>query len=151
MHQMPDDEIIAKGLCGWHSPVLFRCVGCNASIWYTEGVKCQMALPRKSENGQATGLSGSPVLPGKLFAEYSSLWEFLTLSHWPDGKKRRTGRLSLSCDVGGLRLSLSDEETGLYASINGATVDDLLLLAEVALRDATMAWRVSQFGRPKRS
>lgn len=133
------------------SPLLLPCHRCDR-VWQAfEGAVCHMALPRKSEGTNGSGSSTSSACPGKLLAEFSQLWDFLTLTTWSDGKKRQTGRLSLSLDAGRLRLSLTDEETGTYASLVGDTLDDLLVEVEVRLRDGQMPWRASGFSKGKRS
>lgn len=104
-----------------------------------------MALPRKPSGNGSSASSMSSALDAGLLKQYSELWGFLTLAAYPDGTKRKTGRLSLSCDVDMLGLGLQDEETGQYAFLNGRSLDDLLLEAESRLSDGTMPWRASRF------
>jgi hypothetical protein len=86
--------------------------------------------------------------PG-LLKQFSELWAFLTQSTYEDGTRRKTGRLSLSCDVDMLGLSLHDEETGQYAFLNGRSLDGLLEEVELRLSDGSLSWRASRFTRRK--
>jgi hypothetical protein len=88
-------------------------------------------------------------LDAGLLTQYSELWAFLTASTFEDGARRRTGRLSLSCDADLLALSLTDEETGQYACLSGRNVTALLEEAELRLSDGSLSWRPSRFKRSK--
>jgi len=122
-------------LCPWcrerHSPV---------------EVDVCMALPRKTAAAGPSGSSTSKPLDAGLLSEYSELWAFLTAVSYPDGTKRRTGRLSLSSESDLLGLLLTDDETGQYAFLNGRSYTDLLMEAELRLSDGTLSWRPSRYG-----
>jgi hypothetical protein len=86
-----------------------------------------------------------------MLSAFSELWAFLTLGTFEDGTRRQTGRLSFTCDVDLLGVSLQDDETGQYAYLNGRSLDDLLLEAELRLKEGTMPWRPSRYaGKAKR-
>lgn len=137
----PPGESVAvkdrKVLCWW----------CREVHFASEVLSC-MALPmRRAANGSSTS-STSSVLVAGLLTQYSEIWEFLTATKYPDGKSRRTGRLSLSCESGGIRCSLMDDETGQYASQISPSLDDLLLSVEAALADGSLSWRESKYSKP---
>jgi len=113
-------------------------------------VESCMALPEKRAIVERNGLSTSTALAVGLLQQYSELWAFLTARTYPDGRKRRTGRMSFSCGLEGLVLSCTDEETGLYCSLAGKSVDDLFLQFETGLAAGDLPWRESKFGKPKR-
>lgn len=131
---------VVEVLCWWcrnfHSPAEVE--GC-------------MALPEKrAANGSSTS-STSNALEKGLLEQYAELWEFLTATSYPDGRKRQTGRLTVSFDAGLLGLLLTDEETGQYAFLNGRNVTTLLEEAELRLSDGSLSWRVSRYNQRKRS
>jgi len=109
-----------------------------------------MALPRKTEAVNGSSLSTSSVLAGGPLTQYSELWAFLVATAYPDGTKRRTGRISVSYESGLLGLLLTDEETGQYAFLNGRNLDDLLAEAELRLADGSLSWRPSRYGNRKK-
>jgi len=107
-----------------------------------------LAVPGMEVANAATvgnGSSTSSASPGQLLGPFSELWAFLTQNRWPDGKPRLTGRLSLSFSHGVLTLSAVDEESGQYATLSGATLDDLFLSFEAGLNDGTLPWRPSKY------
>jgi hypothetical protein len=104
-----------------------------------------MALPRKAAPVPGSESSTSSVLAAELLGPYSELWAFLTSRTFPDGTKRLTGKISLSCESGLLGLLLNDSETGSYAFLQGHGVSQLLEEAELRLSDGSLAWRVSKY------
>ncbi len=113
-------------------------------------VEACMVLPRKSASASTNGSSTSSALDAGPLTEYSELWAFLTAATYPDGSKRRTGRISLSCDVDLLGLSLIDDETGQYSFLNGKSIAGLLTEVELRLADGTLSWRVSRFNKGRK-
>jgi len=109
-----------------------------------------MALPRKVASAENSTSSTSSVLDAGLLSQYSELWAFLTAAVFEDGQKRRTGRLSLSCEQGLLGLLLNDEETGQYAFLNGRNLTNLIEEVELRLADGSLSWRPSRFSKPSR-
>lgn len=104
-----------------------------------------MVLPRRTTDSGSKRTSSSAALAAGALKEYSELWTFLTASVFPDGAKRKTGRLSLSCDAGALVLSLNDPESTQYATFQGTSLDDLLLTAEAKMAADEVNWRKSKF------
>lgn len=132
--RLDEPVTFSRILCWWcrtyHSP---------------DEVKACMALPRRNDSSGASGLSTSKPQVGQLLSQYSELLAFLMLTTWPDGKRRLTGRLSLSCEPTGWKLSAADEESGQYATLTGLTPDDLFLAFEAGLSDGTLPWRASKY------
>jgi len=130
---------IGRVLCWWcreyHSPA--------------EVERC-MALPRKVAAANGSTSSTSNALDAGLLKQYSELWAFLTQNSFEDGLKRRTGRISVSCESDMLGLLLTDDETGQYAFLNGRKLDDLLAEAEIRLSDGSLSWRPSRYGSRKK-
>jgi len=125
------------------------CPGCRERH-EPAGVDVCMALPRKSATADSSGTSTSSALAAGLLSEYSELWAFLTATTFPDGSKRQTGKISLSCESGMLGLLLTDAETSSYAFLNGNDVTSLLTEAELRLGDGTLSFRPSKYpGRKK--
>jgi len=126
---------IVNVLCWWcrtmHSP---------------DEVSSCMALPRKAADANGSPSSTSNSLVAGPLSTLPELWGFLTATAYPDGTKRRTGRLSVSFESGMLGLLLTDDETGQYAFLNGRNLDDLLAEAELRLGDGSLSFRPSRFG-----
>lgn len=141
------------GLPQWRAPVVVTrvlCWWCREFHSPAEVLTC-MALPRKSATA-TNGTESTSIVPtpGPL-SQYAELWAFLTATSYPDGAKRRTGRLSLSCDVDLLGLSLVDEETSQYAFLNGRDLTSLLEEAELRLADGSLSFKPSRYnGKGKR-
>lgn len=125
------------------------CFWCEAERWGEEVNTC-MVLPRKGAIAPGSESSTSNVLAAGLLTQFSELWAFLVSTTHPDGAARQTGSLSLSFERGLLALSLNDTETGQYAYLNGKSVDDLLLQAELRLSDGSMPWRPSRYAGKKK-
>ena len=127
---------VRRILCWWcreyHSP---------------EEVDACMALPRKIAGAENSQSSTSNVLDAGPLKQFSELWGFLTATSYPDGVKRRTGRLSVSFESGLLGLLLTDDETGQYAFLNGRNLDDLLAEAELRLADGSLTFKASKWQR----
>lgn len=132
--------VVSRVLCWWcremHSPA---------------EVEICMALPRKTAAANGSASSTSKPLAAGLLKQYSELWEFLTAETYPDGTKRRTGRISVSFESGLLGLLLTDEETGQYAFLNGRDLDDLLADGELRLADGSLSWRPSRYQQRKKN
>lgn len=125
------------------------CWWCRTVHLASEVEQC-MALPMRKAGANGTSSSTSNVAIGKLLAQYLETWAFLTSRTYPDGSKRLTGRLSLSCGSGGIILSATDDQTGLYCSLTGSTVDDLLLAFEAGLAAGDLPWRDSKYAKGRK-
>lgn len=109
-----------------------------------------MALPTRKAPAERSTSSTSSALAAGLLTPYSEIWAFLTATAYPNGAKRRTGRLSLSCESASLRLSVTDEETGLYATFQGSSLDDCLLAFEAGLAAEEVPWRESKYAKGRK-
>ncbi len=142
---------IAKANAVWKEPVLpvrVLCWWCRSYHSPAEVEKC-MSLPERRATAEPSALSTSNSLAAGLLSQYSELWAFLTQTSYPDGRRRQTGRLSLSCESSGLRMSLTDEQTGLYASLTSRSLDDLLLAIETGMAANDLPWRESKYSPGK--
>jgi len=110
-----------------------------------EGVDECMALPRKVAGAGGSGSSMSNVLDAGLLTPYSELWDFLTATTFPDGTKRRPGKISLSCESGLLGLLLTDCENDQYAFLSGRSPTVLLEEAELRLSDGSLSFKASKY------
>ncbi len=110
---------------------------------------CMALVEPKIDDG-APALSTSSAKIGSLLMPFSGIWEFLTLSQYQSGKKRKTGRLSLSLASEGLKVTLTDDTSGTYACRTAETLDDALLALEVALGDGTLKWAKSSFNNGRK-
>jgi len=130
---------VVKLLCWW----------CRTMHPPEEVEEC-MALPEKRATAENSSSSTSSALDAGQLKQYTELWDFLTATSYPDGRKRQTGRLSLSFESGLLGLLLQDDQTGQYAFLNGRAIDDLLLEVEGRLADGSLSWRPSKYAPRKR-
>lgn len=106
-----------------------------------------MVLPRKSVGAGTRSTSSSVALDAGPLTRFSELWAFLTAVAYPDGGKRKTGRLSFSFDAGALSLSLNDPETNQYCVLTGTSLTSLLEDAELKMAADELAWRKSKYGK----
>jgi len=148
----PADEAPGAPCRGRVSVPIVLCWWCR-EYHSPDEVQACMVLPRKSATADSCQLSTSNALVAGQWGQFPALWEFLTASVYPDGVSRKTGRLSVSFESGLIRLSLTDDETGQYASLNGRNLDDLFLNVELGLSENTLSWKASRYtsGRKQRS
>jgi hypothetical protein len=125
------------------------CCFCRERHSPAEVLSC-MVLPRKTAAAGGSPSSTSRRLAAGPLTEYSELWAFLTCPTHPDGVSRLTGSLSLSCDVGMLKLSFQDDETGHYACLTGWDLVEMLTEVELRLGDGSLSWRPSRFAKRKK-
>jgi len=110
-----------------------------------------MVLPRKEDvKGHLNGSASSALDPGP-WKQYSELWSFLTSTTYPDGSQRATGRMSFSFESGFLRLSLNDDETGSYATLQSRSILTILEEAELRLADGSLSWKPSKYAQRGKS
>jgi len=129
---------------------LVLCWWCREYHPPAEVEKC-MVLPRKVAAADGSPSSTSSALVAGQWSQFPELWAFLTATVFPDGGSRKTGRLSVSFESGAMRLSLTDDETGQYASLSGRNLDDLFLDLELRLAEGTLPWKASRYTSAKRS
>lgn len=117
-------------------------------LWRVEAL-C-VALTKPMANGKSSGASSCTVVPGRLLAEYSNIWEFLSATSWSDGTSRVPGSLSLKLTSGALQVTLTDPSTATYCCRSAPTLEDALLALEMAFLDDSLGWRQSGFAKPKK-
>ncbi len=93
-----------------------------------------------SVNGAESASSTSSVRIGELLGQFSAIWDFLTARAYKSGKKRMTGRLSLSLAAEGLKVTLTDDTTGTYCVRVAESLDEALLALETGLADGSLKW-----------
>jgi len=120
------------------------CYWCLMVRWGDKESVC-MGFPTQpvAANGQQS--SESSALVAGPFKQFSELWDFLTTTQMPTGESRVTGRLSLSFESGFLKVSLTDDQTRSYCSLQGRNLDDLLAEIDLRLGDGSLPWRVSNY------
>ena len=109
-----------------------------------------MVLPKKGASATASESSTLSAKAAGPLSTYSEIWAFLTQTLWPDGTSRQTGKVTLSCDLDLLGLSLQDTETGQYAFMQGRDLSALLEEVELRLTDGSLPWRPSKYSQGKR-
>jgi len=109
-----------------------------------------VALLKPSANGPLSGPSSATVEQGKMLADYSSIWEFLTGTSWSDGTSRKPGSLSLKLMSGSLQATLTDPSTATYCCRSGRSLEECLMSLEMAFLDNSLAWRASEYAKPKK-
>jgi hypothetical protein len=110
-----------------------------------KGSRCTIPLPTRSTKTNSSGTSSSGALVPGLLSAYPELWDFLTVSSLPDGTRRLTGRLSVTCERGVITVSLSDDETNQFVSRSGKSLDDCLKSAEAGMASGELEWAVSKY------
>lgn len=72
---------------------------------------------------------------------YPALFEFLTMTAWEDGTKRKTGKLSISVVDARWVTCIVDNEHNRMGFLSGDTFDDLLATLERKLSTDMVEWR----------
>jgi len=88
--------------------------------------------------------STSTTLPSegcKLSAKYSTLWDFLVATCWPDGELRVTGTVMLLRDGPALKAWIHDRAQCCSTWVSGPTLTAVLERAEKALDSEEGDWR----------
>lgn len=81
-----------------------------------------------------------------------ALWEFLTVTSWPDGGGRReTGSLVVFTEDGGLKACLSDRDGGNVAFVAGRGLFEILEALEAGLVGDDLDWRRAKGSRGQQS
>lgn len=116
--------------------------------WRLESLRLALQEPTVTRKGDRS--STSNVRIGELLSQFSTVWEFLTATSYGSGRKRQTGRLSLSLASDGLKVTLTDDTMGVYCTRVGETLEDALLTLELALKDGSLVWAPSSFAKAKK-
>lgn len=109
---------------------------------------CEMALIRRGQH-KMDGKDGTPAVmacPPDLEA-YEGVWDFLSVTTWPDDKKpRATGSVLLFCDQAGLKCRLQDNDAELVAFALLDLSQSVWASIDAMLLSTQTDWRPS--GRP---
>lgn len=103
-------------------------------------------LRQKQTPGQ-DGMSDHQATVEDFPAALAGLAEFLTLDRWEDGKKRRTGSITVFSDEGSLKACLSDKDTDAVAFVSAPSWVQLLHLVEEGIRGSSLEWRRNRYQR----
>lgn len=79
---------------------------------------------------------------------FPSLWEYLSVSAWPDGGARVTATVTVFVEGGRVKVCLSDRENDRSAWSTGETLEEAVLSLESALASDTVEWRFKPQERP---
>lgn len=93
----------------------------------------------------SASLSGTPC-SGTIFENFPTLWEFLTLSRWPDATSRKVGSIILFVEGDRWKACLKDPNGPRVAFVTGEDIDSLLLSVDAGLDGNKLDWRPD---RPK--
>ncbi len=125
------------------------CRACTEKRWDSEGVSCMKIPDPAGKNGDHGGSKSNAMVPGPL-REFLELLAFLSGFVSETGGGRAPGNLSLKLQSGLWGVTLNDAETGQYCFVQGANLDDLLVMIELGLGDGGLPWRPSTFQAKKR-
>jgi hypothetical protein len=128
-----------------------RCPLCRQ--YHVQGTEhvCMSPLPTKADLDRLQPSSCSIATTGSLLSAFPELLAFLSKSSLAEGTSRKLGKLSLALESGAWKLTLTDVETGLYACLTHASLDDLFLTVEERFERSEMPWRVSSYApRPRK-
>jgi len=100
-----------------------------------------MVLHKPNGNGSIGGTFQISSVTGTWLAPFPTLWEFLTLSTWPDGSRRDLGTILLFVDGSSLKACLKDKNGPRTCFLTGPDPDTLLLALEEGLAKDTLDWR----------
>lgn len=109
----------------------------NAPSWMdADMLQRRNQVPMGSDGSGAEGLPYPDDLQG-----CPTVWEFLTMTKWPDGKSRELGTVLFFCDGAGLKARLMDNDAGLCAFTVIDTSEGLWQGVEHALTSTSTDWR----------
>jgi hypothetical protein len=112
-----------------------------------------LPLQKPGVNVSSSGSLSSTACVGTTFANFPTLWEFLTLSTWPDATQRRLGTMILFVEGDRWKCCLKDPNGPRVAFVTGKDIDSLLLAADEGLGSGDLDWRADrpQNGQPRKS
>jgi hypothetical protein len=73
--------------------------------------------------------------------KFPTMWEFLSLSQWPDGKPRLTGTILLFVEQGRVKANLNDRDAGVSTFVSGTSFTLCLAAMETGLNEDSLEWR----------
>lgn len=107
-----------------------------------------MSLQRRQPQ---SGNPAGPLEPPEDMVDFTSTWEFLTSTVWPDtGEPRQTGTILLFAEDGRLKVCLNDRDQGVLAFSVVDAGDGVWLTVEAVLDDPKTVWRANRQQRGAR-
>lgn len=92
------------------------------------------------------GLAGGAFPDAKFAKQYPALFEYMTVSQWPEGGDRKPCSLTLFAEDGVLKGCVSEKNDGLVLFGTGRTLEALLAALEGLLAGPDTPWRKSGGG-----
>lgn len=83
-------------------------------------------------------------------SEFPGLWEYLTLTKFPDGAPRQTATLMVTMDDGTFKGCLNDRANGRSAWVSSRSPTGLLHVLEARLQEDSLEWRKNQSWQGRR-
>lgn len=105
-----------------------------------KGRRCHMLKRSDSANSSGGGLSKGPDICG-LAMTFPTLFEFLSLSRWPDGSLRSTGTITLIGEGALLKAAVHDRDGSRSAFVSARTLTVLFEEIEEGLVKDNLDWR----------
>jgi len=103
-----------------------------------------VVLKRRTGSGAESITTTLPTEGCKLSQKYSTLWDFLVATCWPDGTPRVTGTLMLLRDGVAVKGWLHDRDQTCSTWVSGPTLTAVLERAEKALDSEEGDWRADR-------
>jgi hypothetical protein len=105
--------------------------------------KGRASLPLQKPGGNASsfGSLSSTTCDGTTFASFPTLWEFLTLSTWPDATSRLPGTMILFVEGDKWKVCLKDPNGKRVCFVTGKDLDSVLLATDAGLDGNDLDWR----------
>lgn len=100
-----------------------------------------LPLQKPGKSAASSGSLSGTKCDGTIFQSFPTLWEFLTLSAWPDGSSRKPGTLILFTEGEKWKMCLKDVANARVAFVTAEALDDLFLAADEGLDKDSVDWR----------
>lgn len=100
-----------------------------------------LPLQKPGERASSSPLLSGTACNGTIFESFPTLWEFLTLSTWPDASSRKLGTVILFVEGDRWKCCLKDPNVPRVAFVTGKDLDSLFLAANEGLESNDLDWR----------
>lgn len=105
-----------------------------------------MSLKRRSSSPGSTNSLTASLELCELAVKWPTMWEFLSLTLWPDGKSRSTGTILFFVEQGRVKANLNDRDAGVSTFVSGTSLSQCLEAVEAGLSDDSLEWRERKDG-----
>lgn len=113
----------------------------------SEGIGDEVAAFLRRATAVPGGTDGDKTFPDPKFAkDWPALYEYMTLTKWPEGGDRKPCSLTLFAEDGSLKGCLSEKNDGLVLFCAGKTLVTMLNALEGLLTAQDTPWRKSGGG-----